>query len=315
MRRQHNGFHLSLVFLGAATLLASAGCRSMPGRNWFGFRAGPSAEMLAGSGPSATYPAPPSTMATPEAIASVAGGTAPAANDGTAPGSPTTAQVAATEAPPGFATPAAATSPQTNPAAAQANGFYATGTPGGPPPDAESPSNYAFGSKALTPRAAAGGVDPAPAPPSSFATQSSYNPVIGELKTPSTSVTPPPASSYPAPEFPTATAGGAVASPATSTGGYTLPTDAAAMAALASANFSGEASPEPPSADPESAAESAAGPDFSTASAAVSEGAAIPAGNRPAAATPEGYRPGSTSTDHGYPMGDLEPATSGSFYR
>ncbi len=56
--------------------LPAMGCRS--GRSsWNMFsRSEPSAEVLAGSGPTTTYPAPPSTRAQPEAIASIAGGTA-----------------------------------------------------------------------------------------------------------------------------------------------------------------------------------------------------------------------------------------------
>lgn len=56
--------------------LPAAGCRS--GRSsWNMFsRSEPSAEVLAGSGPTTTYPAPPSSRDRPEAIASIAGGTA-----------------------------------------------------------------------------------------------------------------------------------------------------------------------------------------------------------------------------------------------
>ncbi|TWU10599.1 hypothetical protein [Allorhodopirellula heiligendammensis] len=64
----------------AACVIATfpaVGCRSgKPSWNMFG-RSEPSAEVLAGSGPTTTYPSPPSARATPEAIASIAGGTTP----------------------------------------------------------------------------------------------------------------------------------------------------------------------------------------------------------------------------------------------
>ena len=66
-----------LLSASAALVLLSTGCRSsMPRMNLFSFGSRPSAEDLAGSGPTTTYPAPPSASATPNAIASVAGGTA-----------------------------------------------------------------------------------------------------------------------------------------------------------------------------------------------------------------------------------------------
>lgn len=56
--------------------LPAVGCRSgKPSWNMFS-RSEPSAEVLAGSGPTTTYPSPPSSRARPEAIASIAGGTA-----------------------------------------------------------------------------------------------------------------------------------------------------------------------------------------------------------------------------------------------
>lgn len=98
----------------AGMLLASTGCRSaMPNWNMLSWRSTPSAETLAGDGPSTTYPAPPGENATPDAIASIAGGTA---------GSPVSAKIASSNTDPsapvtGFDATGA------NPAAAQANGF------------------------------------------------------------------------------------------------------------------------------------------------------------------------------------------------
>ena len=67
-----------LIATGCALLvLTCTGCRTgkIGGMNLFGFKSEPSAEHLAGSGPTVTYPVPPSESATPEAIASIAGGT------------------------------------------------------------------------------------------------------------------------------------------------------------------------------------------------------------------------------------------------
>jgi len=239
--RRRNCFSICLVFLCAATVTISTGCRSMPGRNLFGFRKGPSAEMLAGSGPTATYPAPPSTTATPEAIASVAGGTAPAATKAAAAKS-NTAQVAGVDISPGYATPAAGAPTKTNMAAAQANGFLGQQSASSSRAATPKPSGYTFGSKALTPKSTADSVDPTPSPASSYATKPGTSPAVGELKTPSTSFTPPPASSYTAPEFPVGTPKTAAATKPS--GGYTLPTDAAAMAALAASETTDERAAE-----------------------------------------------------------------------
>ncbi|TWT74901.1 hypothetical protein [Allorhodopirellula solitaria] len=58
--------------------LPATGCRTGKS-SWNLFsRSEPSAEVLAGSGPTTTYPSPPSAHATPEAIASVAAGTSTA---------------------------------------------------------------------------------------------------------------------------------------------------------------------------------------------------------------------------------------------
>ena len=115
-----NNSLLMLTCLAAS--FALTGCRSMSGRNMFGFRTQPSAAALAGSGPTTTYPAPPSDSATPEAIASIAGGTG-APNTGPVTKPTTTAQVAGIDVSPSYATPASNSQP-TNMAAAQANGIY-----------------------------------------------------------------------------------------------------------------------------------------------------------------------------------------------
>ncbi len=56
--------------------VAPAGCRSgVPGFGRFAKKSEPSAELLAGSGPTATYPVPPSHTATPSPIDSIVAGT------------------------------------------------------------------------------------------------------------------------------------------------------------------------------------------------------------------------------------------------
>ncbi len=109
--------------LAAVASTSLTGCKSaMPKFNMFGFKREPSAEALAGSGPTSTYPTSPSSGVTPEALASTAAGTAPSGTK------PQTANVAASAPPSYGATPsyANATAPATNNAAAAANGFYGT---------------------------------------------------------------------------------------------------------------------------------------------------------------------------------------------
>lgn len=76
--QKHTKLAQPLLIAGCAGMIfASTGCRSaMPKWNLFSWRSTPSAETLAGNGPSITYPAPPGESATPDAIASYAGGTA-----------------------------------------------------------------------------------------------------------------------------------------------------------------------------------------------------------------------------------------------
>jgi hypothetical protein len=319
----------SLLMLACiSTSFVLTGCRSMPGRNMFGMRTQPSAAALAGSGPTTTYPAPPSESATPEAIASVAGGTAePEQSPETQRA--TTAQVAGIDVTPGYAAPASSSS-ATNMGAAQANGIYAGGRSEADKSVAPV-SGYTFGSKALTPKIEAPKTEVAPSADvggASYARNSSYPMPTDKLTVPSTSFSTPPGSSYAAPQTPTtspeiasptAIASGPAAAKSVSppVGGYSLPTDSPAIAAIA------PSSPETiePAAQPYETANAfappaAASPDFSTASAAGSvtaPGAGVPVSASPAVGG--GYMPGSTSTDHGYPTGDVESTSGGSFYR
>ncbi|WDQ14820.1 hypothetical protein [Rhodopirellula sp. P2] len=88
--------HAAIGFCVTASI-AATGCRSgRPSLNLFGMRGEPSAETLAGTGPSLTYPQPPSSKATPNAIASIAGGTAPATTPSGMPGGSSPNMYAAT---------------------------------------------------------------------------------------------------------------------------------------------------------------------------------------------------------------------------
>ena len=123
--------------LGAIVVLTSmTGCRSsMPKFNMFGFKREPSAEAIAGVGPTATYPVSPSAGLTPEAIASTAAGTgAPSGMK------PQTGSIASTKSV-GQAVPVSTGTPTTNPAAAASNGFY--GANGAKPSTAATPASYA----------------------------------------------------------------------------------------------------------------------------------------------------------------------------
>jgi hypothetical protein len=100
-------------------------------------------------------------------------------------------------------------------------------------------------------------------------------------------------------------------------GGYTMPTDSPAVAAIAPPKSGAVESPteevanafEPPAAD---------APEFSTASAESSVTAPSVSIGTPSSTVSSdrgGYMPGSTSTDHGYPTGEVDASAGGSFYR
>lgn len=280
------------------TTVLFTGCRAMPGAGLFAAR-GPSAEALAGTGPSTTYPVPPSHTATPEAIASIAGGTAtPSARS--VPESETS-QVAGIEISPGYALPAGADPSGVNMAAAEANGAYSlSGTAAAPtfaattPTTApglgqptQQPSGYTFGSKALTPKS----TQPAYAQGEPPTMNTNFAPPSEPLSPPSTATVAAPSESYTTPP---------------SQGGFTLPTDAPAMASLT------PPATAPVNVAPTSATEVTApsfAPSFSAASAPQS-----PAPT-PAFDSNGGYTPGSTGSTAGYPGSQTAPSTSGSFYR
>ncbi len=277
----------------------------------FGMRGEPSAEALAGSGPTTTYPAPPSASATPQAIASIAGGTAapntsPARLQGS--GSPT-AQVGGFDVSPGYATPASSVSP-TNMAAAQANGIYSgansagLGAPSAPQttPSGYKPSGYSFGSNATTPKPASPPAANVPDSSSAYATAASYTPPTGSFATPQSSFTPPATSSYTTP-------------PPTGSSGYTLPTDSPAVAAITPPTASQPTASTAIEPANSFAPPAAVAPDFSTASTASALTAPLSSTGDSSADSNSGYMPGSTGGGVGYPTGDVTPTTTGSFYR
>ena len=301
-----NRMHL-MVGVSVFALACSTGCRSgMSRMNLFGARSEPSAELLAGSGPTTTYPSPPSESATPQAIASIAAGTSGSKNDPiTSPasgGSSETAQVAGLDIDPGYVAPASSSDPVTNMAAAQANGIFTGKTPNNyasaTSKSPSAPSGYQYGSKSDNIKTAA-------APPS---TPSAYTKPV------STS----PDSSYTAPN-PSPT-------PKTS-GGFTMPDEGVP----AIANSAPKPRMESPPMLGQALPEAADTPEFRIATgepsapAVNSRTSSVPESSLPSSSIPaldtsapasapststEGYSPGSTAGAVGYPA-----SGGGSFYR
>ena len=294
------------LILSITVVLSSAGCRSgMPGMRMFGMNRGePSPEALAASGPSTSYPPPPSASATPEAIASVAGGTAVPVT----PGVPETAQVAGIGRGPGYAQQAS-----TNLSAAQANGFGVTqpaGFSGSRAYTAPStkPSGYSFGAKSFTPKptertpASGSGTKMPPA----LAGGSSYNKQLNPTAGSSYAISNPAA--MPKPSAPKSPAG------------FELPTNLSPALAEAASMPPTTTAPEIELPDLPKlegfAPPAAVSPEFSTASR--SEDLTAPGSTflppQPSQ-SPAGYSPGSTGGAIGYPTGDATPNTSGSIFR
>lgn len=153
---------LALAIAGL-TLTLGSGCRS-GGLNLFASK-GPSAEALAGTGPTTTYPAPPSASATPQAIASIAGGTTgPTAGS---PGPSTSLAAASANGfpgqPAGFRSGIEALSPA--PANVGGSGISSGGSlaSGGNSPAVPNYASSAYASKSTSPTPTApGGVTPKP---------------------------------------------------------------------------------------------------------------------------------------------------------
>ncbi|MCP4888019.1 MAG: hypothetical protein GY904_15560 [Planctomycetaceae bacterium] len=341
----------AVVAACTATLLVSTGCRSMPGAGLFASR-GPSADALAGNGPTTTYPVPPSHGATPESLASIAGGTAAPA--GSTAAESATAQVAGIEISPGYAL-AAGADPATagpNMAAAEANGVYSlsNNTAGSPPSFAASPAPNSMGVPNSMGAPNSMGVPAGMTVPPGMGTPSDATAAVAsdmpsgytfgnKALTPKTTqpgmTTGIPASSpshFAPPSGPlTPPSTGVAALPPSgysqppSSSGFALPSDPAAMAGMM-----------PPATPPNPApAMTAATPvpsQYPTGpSITVPVGNASPADNTApsfapsfstaqapestAPSTSNSYMPGSTGTGAGYPTNDAIPTTSGSFYR
>ena len=269
----------------------------MPGMNLFGMRSEPSAAALAGTGPSTTYPAPPSASATPEAIASIAGGTSIPVSPGEPEASGT--QIAGFESPanpaPSSSLAASSNLPSgTNMSAAQANGFNTPAQPAG----------YAFGGKAFTPKPDA--ATPPAADVSAYAKSASFTPPPNNYAVPANAPAPD-ATSTPAPSGFTLPPGVSPALAAASTSPPPTSTVDAPTADLAA--------PSMPNVDLALPADSA--PAFSTANAAAEIQAPSTTLSPPLPSnTPSGYSPGSTAGAVSYPgSGTSSPTSSDTFFR
>ena len=313
-----------VLTLGIVTVCLTTGCRS--GKNplkMFARRGEPSAEALAGTGPTTTYPAPPSLSATPEAIASVAGGTANRSSDpitpSITPGTPTSSTAIASTSPqPGYATPASA-----NMSAAQANGFYGSSQSAGYSGSAKTmPSGYQFGKKTFTPKQDA----TAPSASENIAGSTTSSGAANSVPnyTAPSSFTPP---SLTASNTSTSSsAGHSQGDSQPAGGGFTLPggfsPDAIKSNATAAIGNVAEATSNAASTAMESVGNTAdaAKAEAQTASAAVlPTAAATPSPNYTPAASGAnsggGYMPGSIQGAKGYPSSGYPSEKSGSFYR
>lgn len=334
--RNNNFYKLAAITVVVTTV--SGGCRSAGGWNPLARRSEPSAEMLAGAGPTATYPKP-SSLATPEAIASIAGGTAAPsgpANRGTqvAGVSPAATQVPGVDVTPGYAAPAGG---GTNYAAANANGVYnqpvgyktptaAATSPGAGKP-ATPPSSYAnlgsstrgyqFGSKSDTAKASLSDTtasmgDQKPLPGAPVKAASGH--VAAATKAAADWM--PPAFGQTGNAAPT----GAASPKASTAGAFAMPpmgtTAGSAPAKTASSSFGippiGATAPSPA---PASTASAFAMPGTAAAKVADATTSVRPAAAKPTAGS--GYLPGSTqSMSGGYPgTRTAAPSSTGSFYR
>ncbi len=325
------------------------GCRSMPGRNLFARNKEPSADVLAGTGPTTTYPAPPSMAATPQAIASVAGGTSnlpqidrgSIARSNSATSSSPTVKAPATGSTPGYASPA------TNFAAANANGFATQGKGsrtnpkyGMPQPQQPSGSTnpslaglgsttksapYTFGSKTFSPKTQPETSPALPANVATAGTPASYGASAYNMppKTPATTVSfgsklaekKPAGTGFTLPDSLAATTPKLPSKqPAMATSAIAPPSisPTASLSELQAGARDGFTLPPVPTTTRDAVATVAANaPGFSTR---------FPAGNPSSAkmapsGTASPYLPGSTRGASSYPGGKSTPSTSGSFYR
>lgn len=288
--------------------MISSGC-AMSGRSLLTLKKKePAAEVLAESGPTSSFPVPPSSQATPSAIASVAGGTAVSATGSPLPATQP-AQIAGLSASPGYSAAPSPTMP--NLAAAQANGIYGDSAtqsvgfqrPAAPPTPT---SSQTFGNRALTPKIEESGTVFAMSDSAEQATPSSATASSG-FSVPETSFAKPATTGYPSP-------------PTIPQGGFTLPASGTAAAAITppKSNINGFEMPAAAPVAGDILPPAATSPAFSTASTALeaaAPSAVLPSDSAAGATGFGGYTPGSTGSATGYPSGTEAPATRGSIYR
>lgn len=317
----------------AVALVSMTGCRSStPKFNMFGFKREPSADALAGVGPTTTYPVSPSTGVSPEAIASAAAGTA-------APSGlkPQTSNIAAVPPDSGqLAGASLAGTSATNSAAAAANGFYGTNdtntsvtaTPASYANATGMNSGYTDGrnpsaSKSLagTPAIPAGYVPDKPgqttpsqlpgyAQSGTTATTPAYSAVPGYPLPGSTSPATTPVASIAATPSQYASASPSTVTP-------TAPTTNAVTAFAMPPLDGGPVSTAPASMPPASSGFTLpAGAALPAATVASLPSSQLTTSPSPPAPSTGGYKPGSTANASAYPSGDY-PSTgqSDTFYR
>ena len=290
-----------------AVPISTGGCRSA----WPLASRGPSAEALAGAGPTRTYPVPPSHQATPQAIASIAGGTAapPTASPPSASAFGTRLASAALDTTDSKISPVSNRSP--------APGGLSGGTLRATPPRAPDYAAAAANGFPVPPGPAANPATPtsiesiSPPPAAADDRTSAYG--LAGIRVPSTAIDAdaPSASGLANNTAPPATRPNAALPTPTATGsGMTLPETALDQII---ARQSGGASPAadrvavlPVSA---TAPNPAASPDSASAARASAFSDVTP--SLPAVDPSRPYSPGSTSASGGYPT----PQTRGSFYR
>ncbi|MEM6690301.1 MAG: hypothetical protein AAF664_12785 [Planctomycetota bacterium] len=337
-----------------ASAISLSGCRSLSRVPVFGRFAGspPSADTLAAAEPTSAFPQPPSNSATPQAIASIAGGTAVPATS--TPGVPSRGLSVPGAQPPGLGLPGSRVASNALPG----TNFPYGGDPGqsaspeGPyggvnslasAKSSASPVSYAAAaangfpsqnstSNATTPSASSsesgGGFKMPPlTPPSTSGSGSSYqladsggSPAVGNA------APTPQNSGFSIPDSMTQGAAAvglaanenvdrAVAASPSTQGAYILPDQA-----MASVQPTGEPQKPAPPMEltmpplPDSTVAGAAS--SSSPSASVAHAAAATTPNSAPVARRAGYAPGSTGSASSYPSSKAEaPSASGSFYR
>lgn len=335
------------TILLASIVMLGGGCRSSgwtsPSWNSFGFKREPSADTLAGMGPTTTYPVSPSAGATPNPIQSVAASpagaqpqtqlaarpnSAAAAANGFPSGTAPTAAPAATSAggaAPTYAStsPAAGSSPAASPpSAASPSAATASAAPSTAPSPAHSPYTtvgYPMpGSASSMPNPASAGTTPSsggPSVPSTSGTPHATPPsaVAGGFTLPSDIQMAP----TPTDDASFAMPGGVAQSPAapsapssasSSAGGFVMPPlPGMAPTAAEPAVASGPAAATEPAAAKGPAAQVATLP-TGASQAPPAVGTVVPAGG--------GYTPGSTAGANDYPAATVSGGEDGgAFYR